>query len=190
MESFWQTAERIRLRDWGESQIERMITSVVMGVAVVLISIGLVWRMVFGSSTSAARSNTVEYGNPQKIFSIVFVLVAGAFVVGASYETGDDSVLAWIVTVFFWMCSLSLALESNFVKITDNDEFIRTHSPWRTSRVIPWLDVVGLKYSVMMRWYVLKTRESGKIRMHDYLSGAAPLIKKVKGKIYCLENGR
>lgn len=80
--------------------------------------------------------------------------------------------------VDFWLAIIAtlllswLTLESWFSRIVLDDDGLRTRSPWRRRRSIPWTQVTECKFSQKLQRWVLDTRDFGKVRLSAMLVGA------------------
>jgi hypothetical protein len=89
----------------------------------------------------------------------------------ALHASANQRVLAACLGGLLFLVSLYIFLETRFVRIEFDDNFIYTFSPWRKRRLVPWSAVVGYSYSAVNRWHILKTRGYGSIRLSALLSG-------------------
>jgi hypothetical protein len=65
-------------------------------------------------------------------------------------------------------------------RIEYDEENVYTFSPWRKNRVIP-LNAFGSSiHSSVMYWTAFQTDGYGTVRIHDWLHGAAELIRRIE----------
>jgi hypothetical protein len=119
----------------------------------------------------------LSYGWGPKAIGYLFV---GGWLAAATkaYLTLKDGDAAFVAVLFVCMAigSSVLLFEAHFVRIEYDADFIYCFSPYRRNRVIPWSSISKVTYSESMRWYILRTRNEGKIRVPIYLSGLKNLL--------------
>jgi hypothetical protein len=118
----------------------------------------MTWLATRAVSRARVRSGryVVEYRLPAKIAGW-FSLAIGLFIAyAASRASSDQRVIAAFAGGTLLVASLYLFLESQFVRIEFDDQFIYTFAPWRRRRVIPWSAITGYSYSALNRWHILK----------------------------------
>lgn len=83
---------------------------------------------------------------------------------------GDQAPLVWLAGIFAVLDGL-LLIEFVGVRIGFDDEKIYCFSGWRKRRVIPWTELTSCSFSEAAKWWVIETRNAGKIRIHEFTSG-------------------
>jgi hypothetical protein len=110
-------------------------------------------------------------------------LAVGSFIAYAALRaSAEQRVLAACLGGALFLVSLYIFLETQFVLIEFDDNFIYTFSPWRKRRLVPWSAVVGYSYSAVNRWHILKTRGYGSIRLSALLSGLGTMSERWKNR--------
>lgn len=149
-----------------------------LGVAVLLATV----------SKNARRKdglNIFEYGIALKIFALLSLILPVFLSAFAVQKTKLDELhLACIAIAITTAMSIASILELFFVKISYDDKFIYTKSPWRKSRAIPIDDVLSVDYSELASWHVLKTNKHGYIRIHTGLNGHDNFVLAIKSRIH------
>ena len=143
-----------------------------------LIAVALV---AYLASTVMARARNVAgrkvlyYDGRVKLLGwVLFAMIAPLvtfFLYSALHVPANQVPLALTASAVFISLALFLVLEFHRVTIAFDATSIFCQSPWRRSRVIPWADVMSIKYSPSLRWYVVKTKAHGTIRLNNILSG-------------------
>jgi len=143
-----------------------------------LIAVALI---AYLASTAAAHARNVAgrrvlyYDGRVKLLGwVLFAMIApivAFFLYSALHIPTNQAPLAVTASAVFISLALFLVLEFHRVTITFDATSIFCQSPWRRSRVIAWADVVSIKYSPALRWYVVKTKAHGTIRLNSMLSG-------------------
>jgi hypothetical protein len=146
--------------------------------------------MVFFSILSISQRNeektssaniVLEYGWMLKCvpwlgFFVCFVIIGIPFVMYI-HETSIESDFGnFIFYLMVWVSSLLLPVylfvESYFVKFTIIGTTIFCESPWRKNRRIEVSDIIDVSFSQALKYYNLKTRDDGIIRVYMYMNGA------------------
>ena len=152
-----------------------------------LIAVALV---AYLASTSTARARNVAglkvlyYGGRVKLlgwvlFAMTVPLVA-FFLYSAPHVPANQLPLVLTASAVFMSLVLLLVLEFHRVTVAFDATSIFCQSPWRRSRVIPWTDVMSIKYSPPLRWYVVKTKVHGTLRLNSLLSGLHELLAEAQ----------
>jgi uncharacterized membrane protein YfcA len=131
-------------------------------------------------STARFRNGryVVEYRLPAKMAGWCCLAVGSFIAYAALHASVNQRVLATYVAGLLFLVSVYIFLETQFVRIEFDDNFIYTFSPWRKRRLVPWSDVVGYSYSAVNRWHILKTRGYGSIRLSALLSGLGTMSER------------
>lgn len=122
----------------------------------------------------------ITYGVPIKILGWVMMALGGFFVFAASKASQDQTVIAWSVAGTIFFGCLSLWVEFYLVSIEFTSTDIHTRSPWRKKRQIKWEDITEYSYSEINRWYKLKTKSNGIIRLSILLSGLDDFFEELE----------
>jgi hypothetical protein len=154
-------------------------TLVVLGVAII---IPFLMSTVRPTVEAIEGKRVLEYGRPLKIFVLVFwgfVVVVFAVALRASVE---ELPIAFALVGGFILLILPLHLEFFYVRIEYDDAGIRTRSPWRRNREIPWSAVTSAWYSQAAQWYVLETTGFGRVRLHTGLNGLESILSELESR--------
>jgi hypothetical protein len=89
----------------------------------------------------------------------------------------EERIAAAVIFGLFALAGGFLVLEGCWVRIMYDEEGLRTRSPWRRSRCIPWTEVVLCDYADINQWYRIHTRSQGIIRVSLLLHGVAGLLR-------------
>ena len=81
---------------------------------------------------------------------------------------------------------LVLHLEFLRVRIEYDADAIRSTSPWRSPRQIPWADISDVQFSQSLQWYLVRTKNNGSLRCHIYLSGLRQFLSELENRGYNL----
>ena len=152
----------------------------------------LVLSQLYKSAMPASQSSewperTVAYANPFRYLVYVFWLCMAGFLVLVLVEgPSSRGELITVICMFLAFGALVLAmhLEIHIVSIAYDDDGIRTTSPWRSSRQVPWRDVSRIEYSHAAQWYLVETNSSGKVRCHVYLTGLQEFLRELSKRGY------
>jgi hypothetical protein len=126
----------------------------------------------------------LEYGRAIKVLVVIFWIFDVGVFVAAAFARGDEGVLAYSAAGGFFLLVMCLHLEFFGVTIRFDDAGLRTTSPWRRSRFIPWSAVTGIRFSTLAQWYLISTTEMGGVRLHLYLSGLPSLLDELARRGY------
>jgi hypothetical protein len=132
-------------------------SGVIGGIVAILLVSWLATRAVPAARFRNGRY-VVEYRLPAKVAGWCCITVGWFIAYAALHASADQRVLAACVGGVLFLVSLYIFLETQFVRIEFDDNFIYTFSPWRKHRLVPWSAVVGYSYSAVNRWHILKTR--------------------------------
>jgi hypothetical protein len=144
------------------------------------IALALVLRTIRSTAMEVDGQHVVAYGRPMKALVLVFWLCWVGFFVAAIFAPAQDRIVAAAVVLGVLLLVLPLHLEFFGVRVTLDASGIRARSPWRPMRLIPWAAVTSVRYSPMLRWYVVETAGFGRLRLHDYLSGTDTLLSELE----------
>ena len=125
--------------------------------------------------------HVLKFGWKLMLFGCLSILIS--FVLFFLATKGSNSTDVWMpgtISLVFFLCGLYIILEFLFVRIEFDDKFIYTFSPWKASRTIPWSEVTSCSYSHANHWHILRTQNSGVIRISDYLSGRVTIERHWK----------
>jgi hypothetical protein len=131
----------------------------------------ILWALIARDIRKAPGGAVMFYGPHLWLVTIacaVTFLIIGYF---TWREGGLSSILPLSIIVALTLLCMMVLLEAAFVRITYDDYYITTRSPWRAQRRIPWHSLTGYSWSEINRWHVLDTRSQGKIRLSALLIG-------------------
>ncbi len=106
--------------------------------------------------------------------------IAGFFLYSAAHVPSNQVALALTAAVAFVLLPLVLILEFHGVTVSFDATTIFCESPWGRSRAVPWVDILSIKYSPSLQWYVVKTKKSGPIRLNKLLSGLREFLTEAE----------
>lgn len=144
------------------------------------VGVGLLFLTVRRTTTVKGGTAVLAYGRPLK----AFVVLGWAGLLGLTVLTvarpGDDP--GSKVTALAALFALVLIMHLEFFRVrVAFDEFgIRTRSPWRASREIPWAAVRRVWYSANLQWHVIETDGHGRVRLHDFLGGVDSVMEELR----------
>lgn len=155
-------------------------------ISTALIAIGvpliLGW-LLRGASSATKKSNGISwlyYGNRMKGLALFFTaIVVALIIIWFNVEPKDKMPVLGMIGMFGGL-TLPLVLEFYFVHIGYDAEKIYCHSIWRANRVIDWSDVRTVTFSESMRWWVIDTKSSGKIRVSELISGVGEFLAELE----------
>ena len=134
-------------------------------------------RAALEESRRHAGDRTVVYTRRMKLIGIT----GCAIFLGACIFFGVTAPPAerWLVASCFGVMlilPLAIALEAYVTRITYDERGICTRSAWRFPRFIPFTAIESCDYSLTNRWYRIRTRQYGIIRLSIYMRGVADLL--------------
>jgi hypothetical protein len=150
-----------------------------IGAVVGTLILVMLLRTVRPTARRSGPRFVLEYGNAMRGLGIASLLLGGCFLYAASRSSLDQRVLAWAVSGALAGCALYIFLEVFLVRVEFDESFIYPFSPWRGRRRIPWSDISSLSYSEINRWYVIRTRSHGTLRISTFLSGIASFVERL-----------
>ncbi len=126
-------------------------------------------------------SSLLRYGMALRALSTVFLLLIFCILLFAEYDPKNkpedngmlmaSGILAAVALFFF--------IEMFFVRIEFDETRIKTHTPWRSSREIPWSDIQSFQHDQAHCWYIIQTRTHGTLRISTLLSGINDFATKL-----------
>ena len=122
----------------------------------------------------------VEYGLCFKILSFVSVMIPCGLGILWFFVNADDRLPVLMMILLFGGLGIPLFMEAFFVKIGFDDSLAYCYSPWRPSRQVRFCDMGEPYFSESMHWWVIPTQTQGRIRMHQFISGASDLLQKLQ----------
>ncbi|MCD6051902.1 MAG: hypothetical protein K0Q55_3311 [Verrucomicrobia bacterium] len=128
------------------------------------------------SQRAAERTGSaslLRYGMALRILSAVFLLLMSCGLLFAEYDPKnkpeDNGML--MACGILTAVALFFFIEMFFVRIEFDETRIKTHTPWRSSREVPWSDILTFQHDQAHCWYIIKTRTHGTLRISTLLSG-------------------
>jgi hypothetical protein len=143
----------------------------IIAVLVGIMLAALIWTLITLDIRKAPGGRILLYG--PSVWFVGFIGAATFFTAGyLTWKDGGFSspLTLGIFLVLILMC-VTLILEAAFVRITYDDHYITTRSPWRSVRRIFWHSLVGCSWPELNRWPIPDTRTHGKIRLSSYPIG-------------------
>lgn len=123
----------------------------------------------------------LEYGLYFKIFSFVGTMVPCGLCILWFYVAEESKAPVLYMIIGFALLTLPLLIEALFVKISFDDSGAYCYSPWRPSRQVKFSDMEEPYFSDSLQWWVIPTKNQGKIRLQPFISGAEEFLEKLKG---------
>jgi hypothetical protein len=154
---------------------------VIGGVLATLLISWLTTRAVRAARVRNGRY-LVEYRLSVKILAWCCFAVGLLGACAASRASANQRVIAVCAGGAFFLGSLYLLLQTHFVRIEFDEEFVFTFSPWRKRRLIPWSAIIGCSHSALNQCHILKTRGYGSIWLSELLSGLGIMREKWERK--------
>jgi hypothetical protein len=147
---------------------------------VVPIALGLLLKSVNAHARSEGSTKWLEYGPVMKGMSLSFLAPVIAITMAGFFVEPKDRNPVFLGAAFFGALTLPLLIECFLVRIGFDDQQVFCLSGWRRRRVIPWDEIESASYSGPMMWWVISTRNHGKIRAHLYLSGVSDFLDELR----------
>ena len=151
--------------------------------AFVVIGVSLVTWLLARAVRPGARvdggASVLEYGRAFKILGACSWALIVLLVVAAIDDPSQRRLAVFGLPIFV-MIALYLCLEYFKVRVTFDSTGIRTVSPWRGPRSIPWEAVTRVSFSTWAQWYVIETTEFGSVRLSLHLSGTQALLGELE----------
>ncbi len=153
------------------------------GITVLLLATALAWVY------NAAQRHTLLPDPPHVVRytrEFLWGIVVGGWTftavlaVLAEMTAKDDDLgpAAGAVALFIALL-LPLHLEAFRVRIVWDEQGMHTRSPWRRPRDIAFSEVVSCDYSSSMKWYRIRTRRQGIVRLHWLMQGIPELLAQL-----------
>jgi hypothetical protein len=147
------------------------------------VTLPLILRTVRAEASVDGNERVLTYGRPLKILTWVFWLfwigLVGLALFMPKKEPQDGLIAISLVIVFFAMIAV-LHVELVGVRIVYDEAGVRTQSPWRHRREIPWSAMRRVSFSQAAQWHVVETSGHGRIRLHVYLNGIESLLEELQ----------
>ena len=144
--------------------------------------------------SEAPEQVRLDYSWRLKLTFIIVALVSVGLVVMSLPAAIDGDPLALIemgvLSIVFGAPLTSLLVEYFGVVIVADETGIRTTSPWRNPRSIPWDDLERVDYSVLLQWHRIHTRSHGIVRCSTQISNVAPLLEMIAARGIPVESRR
>lgn len=130
------------------------------------------------SSGSLPKSGELRYGAALKWIGWICLGFCLAMVTVAGVAAAKEQKMI-VIACFgaFSLLGAVLLAEAYWVRISYDEQCIRTRSPWRRSRRIAWSEVVSCDYSMHNQWYRIHTRSQGIVRVSLLLRGVPGLLQ-------------
>lgn len=162
----------------------------VVGGAAGAVSVGLLLWTVRRAAASEGDTAVLAYGRALRGVVVVFWLFWLGLVGVLVVHPGDDPRGMAGVVVGFFALNLLQHAEYFGVRVTFDEAGIRTRSPWRAGRHIPWSAARRAWYSGGARWHVIETERQGRVRLHDFLRGVDSLLAELRRRGVPVESPR
>ena len=150
--------------------------------------VALIVPIVLGGMAKAAAvpperregKQWLEYSKAFKAFSLFIVLIPCGLAFIYLSANADNKIPILMMMLLFGGLGLPLFLEAFFVKIAFDDLTINCYSPWRSNRRIAFSDLQKPYFSAALQWWVIPTKNHGRIYIQTLISGAAQLLEKIE----------
>jgi hypothetical protein len=142
----------------------------------------LILRTVRPAAAEVDGKFVLNYGRPMKVLAGVLWVCWLSFFVATLMVPPEVRALCVAVVLGFLLLPLPLHLEFVGVRVEFDESGIRTRSPWRPKREIPWSAINQVWFSPILQWYVVQTRGFGRIRLHTYLNGVEALLTELEAR--------
>jgi hypothetical protein len=158
-------------------------TNISAGVGAIITTLVLltILRTVRRTPVEVDGKRVLEYDRPMKIVAAVIGACGFGLCADALLAPTRDHTTA-VAVVGFLLLTLSLCLEFFGVRVEFDASSIRTRSPWRPDREIPWSAVERVWFSQAMQWYIVRTNGFGRVRLHVYLNGVESLLREIEAR--------
>jgi len=156
--------------------------SAAVGAIVTTIVLLIILRAVRPTAVEVDGKRVLEYGRPMKIIAAVLGSCGAGLCAAALLAPTKDRTIAVAMVLGFLLLTLPLCLEFFGVRVEFDAASIRTRSPWRRNREIPWSAVNRVWFSQALQWYVVKTDGFGRVRLHVYLNGVESLLSELEAR--------
>ena len=144
------------------------------------VAMSLVLRSIRPQAELVDGAHVVRYGRPMKLLTVGFWLCyLGAFV-AALFAKPDGQFQLMILISSFLLMVLILHIEIFHVRVIYDEMGVRTFSPWRRRRLIPWSAIRRVYFSDPLKWYVVETAGHGRVRLHVFLSGVESFLDEIE----------
>jgi hypothetical protein len=110
-------------------------------------------------------------------------MIPTAFFVGVFFADSQSQSAIFSIGLLFLGLGLPLFMEFFGVKIAFDENSIYCYSPWVKNRIVVWDEIEEIEFSESMQWWVIKTKNKGKIRLHVFLSGIPTILEEIKNKM-------
>ncbi len=146
---------------------------------VVIVGLVLAWLLQPAQAESAEKAGqpVVAYPKKFKVFVVLGWVATAAFAILGGLTAKDGDIRSvYAVVGLFTALFLPLHLEVFGVRITWDEAFIHTRSPWRKARKIPFSAVRSCDYSTSMQCYRVHTFAYGTIWLSPWAQGTPEFL--------------
>ena len=158
------------------------IAVILIIVPVLVIYVVLIERSVRHEARETNGKRIIEYGRGMKIAVALCWLICLGFLIAAFLASAEDRIYAISVVLFFLLSTLWAHLETFGVRIELGDSGIKTQSPWRKKREIPWNAVERACYSHTTKRHIIQTKGFGRVRLPHWLNGVPTLLHELESR--------
>lgn len=99
-------------------------------------------------------------------------------------------VIGAVMALLFGTLAIPLFALGFFWGVGYGENGLHCFSPWRKTRQVPWSDVLGVSFSVVMRQWVISTKRQGVIRVNELATGSSDLIAAMMARGVTVEARR
>ena len=157
----------------------KLIAGVAQGLLEAIVLGLLLWN-VRPHAAVVGSTRLLAYGLPMKGFVCFFWIFWLVLLTGVLVSWEEDYFLPASVLSGMFLVALLFHAEIFGVRVLFDSTGIRTRSPWRRSRQIPWSSIVRARFDEAMQWYVLETKGYGRVRLPVLLSGIESLLQELE----------
>jgi hypothetical protein len=161
----------------------------IIGFMVGLLLLASLLRGVKLQAPKRGERHVLQYGRAMRITGVVGLAFWGAVAILAFNSPESKRNWSIFTTVLLGVAAVYLWLETFFVRIEFDSDFIYKFSPWRTPKQIPWTEVVDCQFAHTMTSYVIRTRNHETIRVSAYMSGIGSFLEKLQQIVDVEGNG-
>jgi hypothetical protein len=150
-----------------------MMTILVVGVLVLVASLVLVAEARRPGVTSG-KMTWVRWGRGVRGLAIFGLAVTIYIFIDGALD--GRPVIGAVMALLFGTLAIPLFALGFFWGVGYGENGLHCISPWRKTRQVPWSDVLGVSFSVLMRQWVISTKSQGVIRVNELAGGSSGLI--------------
>lgn len=158
------------------------IVELVAGAILSAIAGSLIYSASQRPAKRTASGRVLRYGMPLRCLSVLVLVIFSGGLIFSNFDpknSPEDTgllIASGVMTALF----LFFFIEMFFVRIEFDESRITTFTPWRTSRQIPWSDIISFSHDQAHGWYLVKTRTHGILRLSTLLTGINDFVATLR----------